>query len=410
MVIVDDLKALTRPQRAAFFASLLGWTLDAFDFFLLVFLLKAIATDFHSKVSDVSEALFLTLALRPLGALVFGWLADRFGRRPVMMIDVGLYSVLAFASSFAPDLSMLLILRAGFGFAMGGEWGIGASLTMESIPAKSRGLISGVLQEGYALGYLLAAGAYWLLGDHLDWRWFLRLSIIPALLIIYIRLQVPESPAWEAHRDHPDAKKGLGFGWLVKRWPLALYAMVMMTAFNLFSHGAQDLYPTFLKVQRHFTADQVGPLTIVANLGAIIGGVLFGVLSERIGRRRAIVLAALFALPAIPLWAYSATPLLLGVGAFLIQIAVQGAWGVVPAHLNELSPDEARGVFPGLVYQLGNLAASRVGVWQTQYAEANNNDYASALAYLIGGVALLIAVIVFFGPEARGKVFGRPAT
>ena len=343
MVIIDELKALDKTQRAAFVAALLGWALDAFDFFLLTFVLKDIAKEFSTPghvipISTVSWAITLTLIARPVGALVFGRLADHFGRRPILMIDVGLYSVLAIASAFSPNLTTLLVLRCLFGFAMGGEWGIGASLALETIPAKSRGVVSGILQEGYPMGYFLAAIANLFL-PAIGWRGLLALGALPALLILYIRRNVPESPAWQAERAAAKAK-GVPHGGFIQamrgNWRKLAYVVMMMTCFNFFSHGTQDLYPTFLRVQHGFSAGTITALTIVLNLGAVAGGLIFGTLSERIGRRRAIVLASLLALPIIPLWAFASTPLFLGLGAFLIQIAVQGAWITALAAANRL--------------------------------------------------------------------------
>ncbi len=404
MVIIDDLKALNRTQRAAFFASFLGWSLDAFDFFLLTFILKDIATEFHASVKDVSVAITLTLVARPFGAFVFGRLADRFGRRPILMIDVGLYSVLALASAFSPNLIVLLALRFMFGFAMGGEWGIGASLALETIPAKSRGIVSGILQEGYPVGFFLASIANLAL-PHIGWRGMLMLSVLPALLILYVRRYVPESPAWEAERAAGRTQKTSFMQAMKGRWRLMFYAVALMTCFNFFSHGSQDIYPTFLKVQHKFSPAVVTMLTMALNVGAIVGGVVFGSLSERIGRRRAIVLAALLALPIIPLWAFSTTPLLLGLGAFLIQIAIQGAWGVVPVHLNELSPPEARGAFPGFAYQIGNLIAAANATLQTGIAESHGNNYGMALAIVCAVVAVTLSLVAWFGPEAKGVSF-----
>lgn len=408
MVIVDDLRALDKRQRAAFIASFLGWSLDAFDFFLLTFILKDVASDFHTKVSSVSVALTLTLAARPVGALIFGRLADRYGRRPVLMFDVALYSVLALASAFSPNLITLLILRTLFGVAMGGEWGIGASLALETIPAKSRGLVSGILQEGYPVGYFAAAIANLFL-PHIGWRVMLGLGVLPALVILYVRRHVQESPAWEARRrdaaERPPRPFLQGLPEAVRQFRRLAYVVVLMTCFNFFSHGTQDLYPTFLRVQHGFGAGMVTVLTILLNLGAICGGLIFGPLSERIGRRRAIVLAALLALPVIPLWAFSGSALLLGAGAFLIQVAVQGAWGVVPAHLNELSPPDARGTFPGFAYQLGNFFAAGNAYLQARVAETHGNDYGFALAVVCGVVAVLLAVVTWFGPEAKGTSF-----
>jgi len=404
MVIVDELRALSGPQRAAFIASLLGWALDAFDYFLLVFVLSAIAKDFHADIAVVNSAILLTLAARPVGALLFGRLADHHGRRPILMVVIGLYSVLALASAFSPTLTFLLVLRALFGVAMGGVWGIGASLALETVPAKSRGTISGILQQGYPMGYFLAAIANLFL-PVIGWRGLLALGVLPALLILYIERTVEESPAWTeakaaaAHRPNLlQALKG--------HWGILAYAVVLMTCFNFFSHGTQDLYPQFLQRQHGFPAAIVTALTICLNLGAMVGGVIFGPLSERLGRRRAIALAALLSLPVIPLWAFSTTPVMLATGAFLIQIAVQGAWAVVPAHLNELSPESARGAFPGFAYQLGNLFAAVNVTIQTALVKTHNGNYGLALALVCAVVAVMLSVVAWFGPERKGKAFG----
>ncbi|MDE3128576.1 MAG: MFS transporter, partial [Gemmatimonadota bacterium] len=369
---------------------------------LMVFILRAVAQEFGTDIKAVTLAVTLTLAMRPLGALVFGLLADRFGRRPILMIDVLLFSILELASAFAPSLVVLIVLRAAFGFAMGGEWGIGASLVMESIPARSRGLVSGILQEGYAFGYLLAAVAYGLLFDRIGWRGMFMVGVIPALLVMYIRRNVEESPVWTRLRGRPRPRL---MDSVAANWKLFLYVVILMTAFNFFSHGTQDLYPTFLQAQHHFSTATVSVLAIVANVGAIAGGIFFGSLSERIGRRTAIVLAALFGLLMIPIWSLAAGPLVLGIGAFLMQVAVQGAWGVIPAHLNELSPHELRGTFPGFAYQLGNFIASGNATYQAMIAERRGGDYAFALAVVAAIMAILIAFLTAVGPEARGVVF-----
>jgi SHS family lactate transporter-like MFS transporter len=395
-----DFKALNREQHAAFVASFLGWTLDAFDFFLLVFVVKAIADEFHTEVAAVTFAILLTLAVRPLGALVFGRLADRFGRRPILMIDVAFYSVLALASAFAPSLAVLLVLRALFGFAMGGEWGIGAALAMESVPAKSRGAVSGLLQVGYPFGYLLAAVAYYALFDLIGWRGMFMLGVAPALLVLYIRMQVKESPAWQRMRE--TAKPAGILEALRGNWALFAYVVLLMTAFNFFSHGTQDLYPTFLQVQHGLSPHAVGVIAIIYNVGAILGGIFFGAWSERIGRPRAIMIAALAALMVIPLWTYSLHPVALAVGAFLMQFLVQGAWGVVPAHLNELSPPGLRGTFPGFAYQLGNLLAAVNATLQANLAAAHGGNYGLALALVAGASAITVAILAARGSEARG--------
>jgi SHS family lactate transporter-like MFS transporter len=405
MVIVDDLRALSGPQRAAFVAALLGWALDAFDFFLLILVQDDIARAFHVKVSTVSLAVVLTLAARPVGALVFGRLADRFGRRPIMMINVGVYSALAAASALSPNLVTLLALRALFGVAMGGVWGIGASLALESIPAKSRGVVSGILQEGYPMGYFLAAIAF-LASPWIGWRGMLALGIAPALLILYVRARVAESPAWEAaHAQAQAATRPSLVEAMRGHWRRLAYAVLLMTCFNFFSHGTQDLYPVFLKVQLKLAPVLVTTLTVLLNLGAIVGGLIFGPLSERIGRRRAIVLAALLEVPVIPLWAFSPTTVLLGAGAFLMQIAVQGAFGVLPAHLNELSPPAARAAFPGFAYQLGNLFAASNAYIQTRLAESQHDNYSLALAVVCAAAAASVALVTWLGPERKGAAF-----
>jgi SHS family lactate transporter-like MFS transporter len=395
----------TAQQRHVVIAAFLGWTLDAFDFFLMVFVFKAIAADFHTSITRVTIAVTLTLAVRPIGAFIFGRLADRFGRRPTLMLNVLLYSVLEFASGLAPSLGVLLLLRALFGVAMGGVWGVGASLALESVPVKSRGFVSGLLQVGYPTGYLLAAIVFGLLFDHIGWRGMFMIGVAPALLVVYLQRKVPESPSWlEQHAQV--AKVGIG-SILLAHWKLALYAVVMMTAFNFFSHGTQDLYPTFL--QTKLPGGAVSTIAIIYNIGAICGGLTFGTLSERIGRRRAIATAALLSLAALPLWAFGVTPVLLAVGAFIMQFMVQGAWGVVPAHLNELSPAAARATFPGFVYQLGNLLASYNVTLEAKVAEGHGTvampDYAFALAVTAGIVAVVLAVVVGLGPERRNVAF-----
>jgi SHS family lactate transporter-like MFS transporter len=399
---IAALSGWTSEQRSVVIASFLGWTLDAFDFFLLVFVLKDIAQEFNTEISEVTFAILLTLAMRPIGAFLFGRAADRWGRRPTLIVDVVLYSFIEFASGFSPNLTVLLVLRAIYGVAMGGEWGVGASLTMESIPPHARGFVSGLLQSGYPTGYFVASIVYGLLFPIIGWRGMFMVGVLPALLVLYIRRRVPESPSW----DRAAAVRGGTLEILKSHWRLGLYAVVLMTAFNFFSHGTQDLYPTFLQVQHGLSPHAVGTIAAIYNVGAIVGGILCGSLSERIGRRRMIVIAALLSLPVLPLWAFSDSPVLLALGAFLMQIAVQGAWGVIPVHLNELSPDEARGTFPGFVYQLGNLLASANATIQAGIAAHFGGNYGLAMALVAGSVAVIIAVLTSVGVEAKGVAFG----
>jgi MFS transporter, SHS family, lactate transporter len=397
------LEGWTSEQKHVVAATFLGWALDAFDFFLMVFVLTDIAKEFGTDVTAVTVAILLTLAMRPIGAYLFGRAADRWGRRPTLMIDVLLYSAVEFATAFSPNLTVLLVLRAVFGIAMGGEWGVGASLTMESIPPQARGFVSGLLQSGYPAGYFLASIVYGVLFQYIGWRGMFMIGVLPALLVFYIRRSVPESPSWR-----PAAAGGGTIAVLRSHWRLGIYAVLLMTAFNFFSHGTQDLYPTFLQVQHGMSAHEVGLIAVIYNIGAIIGGVAFGSLSERFGRRRTIILAAVLSLFALPLWAFSTTLVWLATGAFFMQVMVQGAWGVVPVHLNELSPDDARGTFPGFTYQIGNLIASVNATLQAAIAVHYGNDYGFALAMVAGTVAVAIAILAAVGIEAKGIKFGGP--
>ena len=396
---------MTMQQRKVVLAAFLGWALDAFDFFILVFTLPAIAKEFGVNVPDVAYAIFLTLAMRFIGAYLFGRLGDRIGRKPILMLNIVCYSILGASAALAPTLAVFLALRALFGIAMGGEWGLGASLTMESIPPASRGFVSGLLQCGYPTGFLLASIVFGVFYDQtyfgimLGWRAMFLFSIIPALLVLFIRAHVPESPAFLEAQAKP--KPGI-MATLAANWRVSLYAIVLMMCFNLFSHGTQDLYPLFLQKQHQFDHHTVSLVVIIANLGAIAGGLFFGFLSEKIGRVNAITIASLLALPVIPLWAYSSTAVLLAVGAFVMQIAVQGAWGVIPAHLNEIVPGSVRATLPGFVYQIGNFLASYNAPFQSKLAETPGNTYSYALALVAGIVAIAIAILIRFSPERRG--------
>ena len=395
----------TSAQKHVVAASFLGWMLDAFDFFLLIFVIPDIAHDFHVGVPAVSVAVTLTLALRPVGAFLFGRLADHFGRRPALMADVMIYALLAFASAFAPNLIVLLILRALFGIAMGGEWGIGASLTMETLRPESRGPVSGILQSGYSTGYLVAALVYGTLFPLVHWQGVFMVGILPALLVLYIRRHVPESPAWKGSQ----LREAGAFSVFLTNWRLALYCILLMTCLNFFSHGTQDLYPTFLKVVHHQDPHAIRSIAVVYNIGAILGGLVFGTLSQSFGRRRTLVLTALLSLPVVPLWAFSSAPVALAAAAFVMQFMVQGCWGVIPAHLNEMSPAPARGTFPGFVYQLGNFLASANATIQAVVAVNYGQGYPLALAAIAVASALLIAALAFLGPEAREAELAMPS-
>lgn len=397
----------TAANRNVVVASFLGWMLDAFDFFLVVFVLRRLASDFHTDVTAVTWGITLTLALRPVGAFLFGRLADHYGRRPALMASVLLYSAMELATAFSSSLTIFIALRALYGIAMGGEWGVGASLAFESVPTRSRGLVSGILQAGYPCGYLLAAVVFGLLFEHIGWRGMFVIGAVPALLVLFIFSKVPESQTWAAGRSQP-AKRGLLTA-LRGHWLLAAYAIVLMACFNFFSHGTQDLYPLMLGAQRGFSPGTISKIAVVYNIGAICGGLLFGSLSSRMGRRRSIALAAALSLIVLPFWAYSSAPVTLAIAAFAMEFMVQGAWGVVPVHLNELSPEGIRGTFPGVVYQLGNLLASynatlQAGIAAT-HGRAGHADYAFALTAVCGVVAVALVLLALFGPERRDVHF-----
>jgi MFS transporter, SHS family, lactate transporter len=416
MALLRELRSLTRVQRNTFTACFLSWSLDAFDFFLLTFCLSAIAAEFHVGVKQVAEAIFWTLVMRPVGALLFGLMAERFGRRPTLMVNVVAFSVFELASAFAPTLHTFLICRALFGIAMGGVWGVGAALALETLPSTSRGFFSGLLQEGYVVGNLLAAGVYGVLFSHLHgtgiftgWRVLFMIGALPALLAFYLQLKVEESPAWLAGRQARVADRNNGHASGV-RWqdilahlPSFLFLIVLMTAFTSFSHGTQDLYPTFLEKGHAFSSAAVALVAAIGNVGAIVGGIFCGTISERLGRKKTIIFAALLALPMIPLWAWSHSIATLAAGGFLMQFMVQGAWGVIPAHLNELSPGPVRAVFPGLAYQLGNLFSSRNSVFQAAFANRYSGGMLNlALSGTVILVALLVATVTALGSEAKG--------
>ncbi len=396
--------AAVRGHRAAVLASFLGWMLDAFDFFLVVFCLSAIAREFHRSNAAIAFSITLTLAFRPVGAFIFGLMADRYGRRLPLMIDLVFYSVVEVLSGLAPSYATFLVLRALFGIGMGGEWGVGASLAMEKAPSKRRGMLSGLLQEGYAAGNLLAAIAYFIVFPRWGWRPLFFIGGLPALLALFVRVRVTESEVWE--RTRHESWNNLGRA-ILSHWKLFLYLTVLMMMMNFVSHGTQDMYPTFLEHDWGFSPTRRSALTAFSAVGAIIGGILVGHWSDRIGRRRAIVLALIGAILVIPLWAFSRSLPLLVAGAFAMQFMVQGAWGVIPAHITELSPDSVRGFLPGFAYQCGVLLASGVVYIEALFAARTN--YAISMALTAATVFTLGAIVAGLGRERRGVTFGLPS-
>jgi MFS transporter, SHS family, lactate transporter len=401
--VAHNIPATKPPQdhRAALFAGFLGWMLDAFDFFLVVFCLTAIGKEFHKSDAEMALSITVTLAFRPVGAFIFGLLADRYGRRLPLMIDLIFYSIVEVLTGLAPSYASFMVLRALFGIGMGGEWGVGASLAMEKVPPRLRGILSGLLQQGYAAGNLLAAICYFALFQRWGWRPLFFLGGLPALLAVFVRFHVRESEVWE--KSKKESWRGLGRT-IGSHWKLFIYLMLLMTMMNFASHGTQDMYPTFLERQWHIGPQQRSVISGISMIGAILGGVLIGFLSDRYGRRRAIILAMLGAIAMVPLWAFAPNIALLVIGAFLIQFMVQGAWGVIPAHLSELSPDSVRGFLPGFAYQCGVLLASSVVYIEAVFAK--KMSYASAMALTATTVFALAMLMAAIGKERKGKVFG----
>lgn len=390
--------------------------MDAFDYFIVVLVYADIAKTFHHSKAEVAFVTTATLIMRPVGALLFGLWADRVGRRLPLMVDVMFYSVVGFLCAFAPNFTVLVILRLLYGIGMGGEWGLGAALAMEKVPVERRGFFSGLLQEGYAFGYLLASVASLVVMNWLglSWRWLFALSIIPALVSLIIRYRVEESEVWEAAQDQmrltsTRIRDVLRDAKIIRRF---VYLVLLMTAFNWMSHGTQDVYPTFLTATTNHGAGlssaTVKWIVIVYNIGAIIGGLFFGTQSQRFSRRHTIIFCALLALPIVPLFAYSRTAAMLCLGSFLMQLFVQGAWGVIPAHLTEMSPDAIRGLYPGVTYQLGNLLAAFNLPIQERLAESHG--YPFALAATIVPVLIVVALLTLIGKDATGIRFGTAQT
>uniref|UniRef100_A0A1D1YPR8 Carboxylic acid transporter n=1 Tax=Anthurium amnicola TaxID=1678845 RepID=A0A1D1YPR8_9ARAE len=407
------LTSVNNQQKVTFIAAFLGWTLDAFDYFTVVLAVPYIAKEFQTEPSVITGSITVTLCFRPLGAAIFGLLADRYGRRYPLMADIILYSIMELASGFAPNFTVFIILRAIFGIAMGGEWGLGTALAMEVLPPESRGIFSGILQQGYAVGYLLSALLYYAVIENIGWRAMFWIGSFPALLVIVIRFFVPESPVWEAHRDvrRLDRKSFLTSTKLALKhhWRRFIYCVLLMTCFSFMSHGTQDLYPTFLKSELGFTTSKITILTVIENIGAILGGTICGYLSQFLGRRRTILVSVILAACFMPLYILPKNFGLLIAGAFAVFFCVQGAFGVIPAHLNEISPSEFRGLFPGLTYQLGTLVASSSAQVEAKlgetFKENGKSNYGLVIIVLSIIVMTLLALLIAFGKENKDVNF-----
>ena len=393
-----------KAQFHAVAAGFLGWTLDAFDFFVVVFLFDSLAAQFHVTKAAIVATLSWTLLMRPVGALIFGLLTDRYGRRIPLIANVIFFSVIELLCGFAPNYGVFLLLRILYGIGMGGEWGVGTSLVMEATSSRWRGMLSGILQNGYAIGYILAALAYRFAFPAWGWRPMFWLGGIPAFLALYISAKVPESEAWRRHRK---SSTGAVLRAVGEQWKLCAYLLLLMTFMMFLSHGTQDLYPDFLQSQHHVGVAVVSYIVILGNIGALLGGIIFGEFSNAKGRRLSLIAALLLSLAVIPLWAFGSSLTALALGAFLMQVGVQGAWGIIPAHLSELSADATRGLVPGLAYQMGIVLAARTPV--VEYGLRDRVGYGWALAGFEIFTIVILGIIVAFGPERRGRSFIEPA-
>jgi SHS family lactate transporter-like MFS transporter len=389
----------------AVMASFLGWAFDAFDFFVLVFVLTKAAKDFEVSLEKMTLAITATLAFRPIGALLFGSLADRYGRRVPMMWNLVFFSVMEVLSGVAPTFSSFMICRCLFGVGMGGEWGLGAALAMEKVSPRWRGVVSGFLQQGYPFGYLLAACCFRLIPAEWSWRSLFFLGALPTVFAVCLLYRVKESAVWQKSRQQNWA--GLCRA-ILKNWRMFLYLTLLMTLMNFASHGTQDLYPTFLEKERHLTKTQIADIAIIYNMGAILGGLAFGFLSDRLGRRRGMVLAFIFAAAMIPLWVSGGSTALLALGGFCMQFMVQGAWGIIPAHITELSPDSVRGFLPGFAYQCGVLLAANSAHFQSQLAK--QGGYSATMGMMALAIFCVGILVIMFGPERRAAQFGTSST
>jgi SHS family lactate transporter-like MFS transporter len=400
----NEIEPTQRSHPPAVIAGFSAWLLDAFDFFLVTFCLTAMAHDFAKTVPQMSWVIAMTMILRPVGGALFGLLADRYGRRIPLMINMGFFAVAGVLTGIVPNYTTLLVVRGLFGIVMGGTWGVGASLAMEGAPTHRRGLLSGLLQEGYAAGNVLAAAFYFFCFHSLGWRMLFILSSVPAIpLVLYVLFFVKESAVWK-HSKTPRLSWSEQHQEVLRHWKLFVYLLIFMTAMLFASHGTQDMYPTFLERQWHFGPERKAAITAISAVGAILGGLVFGWFSDRAGRRRAIITAFVLAALAIPIWAYAPNQALLITGAFLMQFMVQGAWGVIPAHLSELSPDSVRALLPGFAYQTAGVIASAAPPIEALYAQ--KTSYGTALALTAIVVFVVASFMAWLGKERHGQQFG----
>ncbi|KIM77736.1 hypothetical protein PILCRDRAFT_11824 [Piloderma croceum F 1598] len=369
--LLECILGLTFIQWAQFFSGWFAWICDAIDFFTVSLSVTNLQIQFGKPAHDITTAITLTLLFRSLGAVVFGVVSDRYGRKWPLVINLILCAILQLGAGFVQTFHQFLAIRALFGITMGGIWGLATATALENLPVELRGLASGVVQEGYAVGYLIAAVINLTLVPSVSagWRSLFWTASGISLFAAVIRALLPESAVFlrakEFEREHglTSTEKNKVFlketkRMLAKHWLLCIYAVVLMTGFNFLSHGSQDLYPTYLQTSKNISNHNATIATIIGNCGAIAGGAIAGWVSQYIGRRLTVVIFVCFIGAFIPLWILPSTFSSLSAGAFCMQFGVQGAWGIIPIHLAELSPPAFRATFPGVAYQLGNMVSS----------------------------------------------------
>ncbi|GAA6064042.1 hypothetical protein JCM10212_001468 [Sporobolomyces blumeae] len=418
------LGSITVMQWLSFTSAFIAWTCDAIDFFGVSLGAGRLSVAFDKPLKTITTAITLTLLFRPLGAIIFGLAGDRYGRKWPLIVDLLCCGVLSLATAFTKTFGAFLAVRSLFGIAMGGIWGLSAAQGLETLPVEARGLFSGILQEGYAVGYLLSAVVnLTVVAKHNDWRILFFFGAAAAAFAAVLRAVLPESSYFLERRAAEkaagttvsSAQKSKTFlreaGRAVKlHWVRCVFSLCLMTGFNFFSHGSQDVYPSLIKESKGLSAHQATLATIIGNCGAIAGGVVAGFVSQYLGRRLTIIVCCLWTIAFIPLWYLPNSFGPLAVGAFCVQVGVQGAWGVVPIYLMEISPVAFRSVFPGVAYQLGNMVSSASAQIETT-AGANiktaegRPDYGKVGAILIGVVAAWIIGCCLIGREYHGSHF-----
>ncbi|CAF1083392.1 unnamed protein product [Adineta steineri] len=429
------LRMLNRRQAALFLVGFLAWTFDAFDFFAVTLNIIPIGKSYNRTTTDITWGITITLMLRAIGAIIFGIAGDRFGRKWPFIVNIVLYALIEIGTGFCRTYGQFIGLRAVFGIAMGGIYGNCAATALEDAPIAARGLLSGLLQQGYACGYLLAAAFNVAITDHqrYGWRALFWFGGCPPLLVALWRVFLPETDAFLNVKKEREAIANANICTdptikppssmrlflrtvrpaLVEHWPMLIYLVLMMAGFNFLSHGSQDLYPTFLSSTLQFSHSLVTITTIVANIGAIIGGMTIGYFSSFFGRRLSILVVLIIGGLLIPAYLLPRDKTIM-VGAFFQQMCVQGAWGVVPIHLMELSPGQFRSFVVGTAYQLGNLISSASSTIEAKAGQqfpkksltpnSNNEeqyDYGKVIIIFLSCVYVYLFIIIFLGPEKR---------